>query len=126
VEKANSPELSLLKIFAISLPSQPFLCRLLGFHIFFHYGLFGAAPFFTARLFWIRYLYLKTTYINRVQNSKLVVVQKLLLEPTGSQVCIILINSGIVMHQYGILLIIKLADIIIHISADTDHLSNVY
>jgi len=34
------------KKIAISLPSQPFLGRHLGFHIFFHYGLFGAAPFF--------------------------------------------------------------------------------
>jgi len=35
-----------IKIFAISLPSQPFLDRHLGFHIFFHNGLFGAAHFF--------------------------------------------------------------------------------
>jgi len=67
----------------------------------------------------------KTTYINRVQNSKLVVVQKLLLEPTGSQVCIILINSGSDALIWN-LPIIRLADIIIHISAYTDNQSNVY
>ena len=35
----NSPELSLLKICTINLPSQPFLGRHLGFHIFFHHSL---------------------------------------------------------------------------------------
>jgi len=46
-----------IKNFAISLPSQPFLGRHLGFYIFFHNGLFEAAHFFTAGLFWIRYVY---------------------------------------------------------------------
>ena len=35
----NLPKLSLLKIFTINLPSQPFLGRHLGFHIFFHHSL---------------------------------------------------------------------------------------
>ena len=35
----NSPELS-FKFFFINLPSQPFLGRHLGFHIFFHHGFF--------------------------------------------------------------------------------------
>jgi len=35
-----------IKHFTISLPSQPFLGRHLGFHIFFHNGLLGVAPFF--------------------------------------------------------------------------------
>ena len=35
----NSPELSFIKIFTINLPSQPFLGRHLGFHIFFHHSL---------------------------------------------------------------------------------------
>jgi len=35
-----------IKKFAISLPSRPFLGHHLGFHIFFHNGLFGAAHFF--------------------------------------------------------------------------------
>ena len=35
----NSPELSLLN-FLIIVPSQPFLGRHLGFHIFFHHSLF--------------------------------------------------------------------------------------
>jgi len=43
------------KNFAISLPSQPFLGRHLGFHIFFHYGLFGPHSFFIAGLFWITF-----------------------------------------------------------------------
>jgi len=34
-----------IKNFAISLPSQPFFGCHLQFHIFFHNGLFGAAPF---------------------------------------------------------------------------------
>jgi len=45
----SSPELSLLKII---LP----LAYLLGRHLgFFHNGLFGAAPYFTAGLFWIKF-----------------------------------------------------------------------
>ena len=35
-----------IKIFAINLPSQPFLGRHLGFHIFFHFGLFGGCTLF--------------------------------------------------------------------------------
>ena len=35
------------------------------------------------------------------------------------------LHKGLVMHQYGILLIIRLTDIIIQISADTDNQSNV-
>ena len=35
-----------VKIFTINLPSQPFLGHHLGFHIFFHPGLFWAALFF--------------------------------------------------------------------------------
>ena len=49
-----STELSLLNFFAISLPSQPFLGRQLGFHRFFHNGLLGATHFFYSWLFWIR------------------------------------------------------------------------
>ena len=53
-----------IKIFTINLPSQPFLGRHLGFHIFFHHSLFeGRTLFFTAWLFWIRFhffLYLYT------------------------------------------------------------------
>ena len=46
-----------IKIFTINLPSQPFLGRHLGFHIFFHHSLFkGRTPFFTAWLFLIRYI----------------------------------------------------------------------
>ena len=33
-----------IKSFTINLPSQPFLGHHLGFRIFFHHGLFGAAP----------------------------------------------------------------------------------
>ena len=39
----------IIKISAISLPSQPFLGRYLGFYIFFHNG--GWTLFFTAGLF---------------------------------------------------------------------------
>ena len=35
-----------IKIFTINLPSQPFLGRHLGFHIFFHHGLFRGHTFF--------------------------------------------------------------------------------
>ena len=35
-----------IKIFAMNLPSQPFLGRYLGFHIFFHPGLFGGHTLF--------------------------------------------------------------------------------
>ena len=42
----NSPELSLLKIFTIDLPLQPFLGRHLGFHIFFHHSLFEGRTLF--------------------------------------------------------------------------------
>ena len=53
-----------IKIFTINLPSQPFLGRHLGFHIFFHHSLSqGRTLFFTAWLFWIRFhffLYLYT------------------------------------------------------------------
>jgi len=42
----NLPELLLLKIFAINLPSQAFLGHHLGFHILFHNGLLGGCtPF---------------------------------------------------------------------------------
>jgi len=34
------------KVFAINLPSQPFLSRHLGFHIFFHIGLLGGHTLF--------------------------------------------------------------------------------
>jgi len=45
----NSPQLSLLKIFAISLPyaSQPFLAAALDFTSFFRTAFLGAAHFFT-------------------------------------------------------------------------------
>jgi len=36
----------IIKIFAINLPSQPFLGRHLGLHIFFHDGLLGGAHLF--------------------------------------------------------------------------------
>ena len=42
----NSPELSLIKIFTINLPSQPFLGRHLEFHIFFHDSLFEGHTLF--------------------------------------------------------------------------------
>ena len=42
----NSPELSLLKFFIINLPSQPFLGRHLGFHIFLTIAFLRAALFF--------------------------------------------------------------------------------
>jgi len=43
----KSLELSLLKkIFAINLPSQPFLGHHLGFHIFFHNGLLEGCTLF--------------------------------------------------------------------------------
>ena len=45
----------ILKNFVINLPSQPFLGRHLGCHIFFHPGLFGGRTLFTAWLFWFRY-----------------------------------------------------------------------
>jgi len=45
----NSPKLSLFKIFAISLPSQPFLAATLDF-TFFHNGL-GGRTLFMAGLF---------------------------------------------------------------------------
>jgi len=49
----NSPELSLFKIFAINLPSQPFLGCHLVVHIFCHDGLPGGPhTFFTAGPFW--------------------------------------------------------------------------
>jgi len=47
----------LIKNFAISLWSQPFLGCLLGFHIFFTMDFWGHTVCFTAGLFWIRYLY---------------------------------------------------------------------
>jgi len=40
--------------------------------------------------------------------------------------CIPTTNCTVVMHRYEILLIIRLADIEIHIIADTDNRSNVY
>jgi len=49
----NSPELSLLKILPLAYHHSHFLAATLDF-TFFHYGLFGATPFFTAGLFWIR------------------------------------------------------------------------
>ena len=79
----NSPELSLLKFLPLTYHHSHFLAATFGFHIFFHPGLFpltyhhshflaapldftsfftmaflGAAPFFTAWLFLIRYIYL--------------------------------------------------------------------
>jgi len=42
-----------IKIFAIELLSQPFLGRHLWFHIFFHPGILGPHPFFTACCFCI-------------------------------------------------------------------------
>ena len=42
----NSPELSLLNFFTINLPSEPFLGRHLGFHIFFHHSLFEGRTLF--------------------------------------------------------------------------------
>jgi len=45
----NSPELSALLNF--SLPSQPFIGRHFGFHIFFTTAFLGGAHFFTAKLF---------------------------------------------------------------------------
>jgi len=51
----------IIKNFAISLPSQPFLGRHLGFHIFFHNGLFGATHIFFYS--WIRLLWLEHTDI---------------------------------------------------------------
>jgi len=41
----NSPELS-LKIFAFSLPSQPFLGHYFGVHIFFYNSILGGHTFF--------------------------------------------------------------------------------
>ena len=53
-----------IKIFTINLPSQPFLGRHLGFHIFFHHSLFeGCTVFFTAWLFWIRFHFFLHLYI---------------------------------------------------------------
>ena len=43
------------KIFAINLPSQPFLGRHLGFYIFSQWPSWGPHTFFTAGLFWIRF-----------------------------------------------------------------------
>ena len=42
-----------IKIFAIELLSQPFLGRHLWFHVFFHPGILGPHPFFTACCFCI-------------------------------------------------------------------------
>jgi len=58
-----------IKNFAISLPSQPFLGHHLGFHIFFHYGLFGAAPFLQLGCFGLDSLY-RTTCEIRLWSSK--------------------------------------------------------
>jgi len=44
-----------IKIFAINLPSQPFLGRHLGFHFFFTMAFLGAAHFFLLDCFWTRY-----------------------------------------------------------------------
>jgi len=60
----GSLRLAPIKNFAISLSSQPFLGHHLGFHIFFHNGLFGAAHFFTAGLFWIRYIFSNFNYLS--------------------------------------------------------------
>ena len=62
-EHQNSPELLLLNFFTINLPSQPFLGRHLGFHIFFHHSLSEGCTLFTAWLFWFIFhffLYLYT------------------------------------------------------------------
>jgi len=47
----------IIKIFAINLPSQSFLSRHLGSHIFFHNGLLGGRTLFLQlSFFWIRFL----------------------------------------------------------------------
>ena len=51
-----------MKIFTINLPSQPFFAATLDFTSFFTIAFLGAAHFFTARLFWIRYHFFVFVY----------------------------------------------------------------
>ena len=54
------------------LPSQPFLGRHLGFHISFHHSLFeGDTLFFTAWLFWIRFIYFATLLFINIDGFSL-------------------------------------------------------
>jgi len=48
----------IIKIFAISLSSQPFLCCQFGFYISMTMAFFRATHFFTAGLLWVRFLFI--------------------------------------------------------------------
>jgi len=64
MEKATQIHLNVvIKTFAISLPSQPFLGCHLGFHILFHNNGLGDTHFLTAGLFWIRSYIHNTTFL---------------------------------------------------------------
>ena len=55
---SNSPQLSLLKFLPLTYHHSHFLAATLDFTSFFTMAFLGAAPFFTAWLFLIRYIYI--------------------------------------------------------------------
>ena len=65
----NSPELSLLKFLSLTYHHSHFLAATLDFTSFFTMAFLGAAPFFTAWLFLIRYHFFMYLYTAKPAND---------------------------------------------------------
>ena len=65
----NSPELSLLKFLPLTYHHSHFLAATLDFTSFFTMAFLGAAPFFTAWLFLIRYNFFLYLYTAKPANG---------------------------------------------------------